>query len=370
MAENGGSPSVDAQVSGSVGRLLRNLVLLSLMVTALAGWGYFGMFELEPGQSAIVFRLGRYQRTEPVAGLHFALPPPFEEVEIVHVSELSRQDFGVKGEGDQAARERAEMEASMQTSDNSIVSLGFVVQYRISDAFDSRYGVADPEPTLRDAAQAAVREVVGRMTVDGVLSERRGEIESESKRTLQEILDSYSMGIDVMEIQLQEVQPPEQVREAFDDVIAAAQDASLTVNKAEGYKNELIPTARAEAIELVQAAEGYRDAKIAEAKGEAERFASLVVEYHRAPQVTQTRLYLEAMESVLPGVSKVIIEPGTAQVLPYLPLTQAPGLSVPGTSSPKPASPRTSSPTKSKPPAQRPPAPGRDAARSQSGSQP
>ncbi len=365
MAENDGSPSVDSKVRRSVGRLLRNSVLLLVALGALAGWGYFGVYALEPGQSAIVFRLGKYQRTEPIAGLRFHLPPPYEQVEIVNVSEFSRQDFGVKGEGDQAARERAEMEASMQTSDNSIVSLGFVVQYRISDAFDSRYGVADPEPAFRDAAQAAVREVVGRMTVDGVLSERRGEIEGESKRILQEILDSYSMGIDVMEIQLQDVQPPEQVREAFDDVIAAAQDASLTVNKAEGYKNELLPTARAQAIELVQAAQGYRDAKIAEAKGEAERFAALVVEYHRAPKVTETRLYLEAMEDVLPGVNKVIIQPGTAQVLPYLPLSQ--GLSAP---QPLDSRPSVQKPAVPKPAGQKPSAPGRGAASEQPGSQP
>jgi len=324
MAENDGSPSVDSQVNRSVGHFLRNMIVFLLLVGLLSGWAYFGFYELEPGQSAIVFRLGKYQRTEPRAGLRFHLPPPYETIEIVNVSELSRQDFGVKREGDTPDSSRARMEASMQTGDNNIVSLGFVVQYRISDAFDSRYGVARPEPALRDAAQAAVREVVGGMTVDGVLTERRGEIESESRRILQKILDSYSMGIDVMEIQLQEVQPPEQVREAFDDVIAAAQDASLTVNKAEGYKNELLPKARAQATELVQAAQGYRDAKIAEARGEAQRFAALVREYQRAPQVTQKRLYLEAMEDVLPGVNKVIIEPGTAQVLPYLPI--APGL--------------------------------------------
>ena len=162
MAENDGSPSVDSQVNRSAGRLLRNSVLLVVVLAALIGWGSFGAYELEPGQSAIVFRLGKYQRTESQAGLRFHLPPPYEEIEIVNVSELSRQDFGVTDEGDQSQRERAEMEASMQTSDNSIVSLGFVVQYRISDAFESRYGVADPEPALRDAAQAAVREVVGR----------------------------------------------------------------------------------------------------------------------------------------------------------------------------------------------------------------
>jgi membrane protease subunit HflK len=320
MADEEEGNSVDSNVNRSVGRAIRSALVIVLGLAVLAGWAYLGFYQLEPGQAAIVFRLGKYRMTEPTAGLRFHLPPPFETHEIVNVSELSRQDFGVKGDDDTA--QKAEMEASMQTSDNSIVSLGFVVQYRIGDAFQSRYGVADVTSTLRDAAQAAVREVVGTMTVDGVLTEQRGIVQSEGERILQDILDSYAMGIAIEELQLQEVQPPEQVREAFDDVIAAAQDASLKVNRAEGYKNELLPSARAEANELLEGAYAYRDSKIAEAKGESQRFTALVAAYQAAPEVTKKRLYLETMEEVLPKVEKVIIEPGTTQVLPYLPLGQ------------------------------------------------
>ena len=211
----------------------------------------------------------------------------------------------------------------MQTSDNNIVQLSFVVQYRVKDAFASRYRVADPTSTLRDAAQAAMREVVGQMTIDGVLSERRGDVEFEAKRILQEILDSYETGLQIQAVQLQDVQPPEEVRAAFDDVIAAAQDASRAINEAEGYRNELMPGARAEAAELVAAAAGYREAKIAESEGEAARFTAIVAEYRKAPVVTRKRLFLETMETILPDVEKIIIEPGTASVLPYLPLGRA-----------------------------------------------
>jgi membrane protease subunit HflK len=197
------------------------------------------------------------------------------------------------------------------------------MQYRISDAFESRYGVAEIVSTLRDAAQAAVREVVGRMTVDGVLTERRGEVEIESERLLQDIVDSYAMGIEVMQIELQQVQPPEEVRAAFDDVVAAAQDANLAINQAKGYENEVLPRSRAEAIELTESAHAYRDAKIAESRGEADRFSALLAAYQAAPEVTRKRLYLETMEAVLPNVKKIIIEPGAASVLPHLSLGDA-----------------------------------------------
>ncbi len=208
----------------------------------------------------------------------------------------------------------------MQTSDNNIVRVGFAVQYRIKDAFAARFRVANPRAVLRDAAQAAMREVVGRETVDGVLRERRAAVTAEVASLLQQILDSYDSGIDIDKVQLQDVQPPAAVRAAFEDVVAATQDASRLVNEALGYRNELIPNARGEAAERLQAAYGYRDAKIAESRGEAERFRAIAAEYRKAPEVTQKRLYLETMEAILPEVQTVIIEPGTAQVLPYLPL--------------------------------------------------
>ncbi len=330
MARDDEESSVDARVNRSVRRFLTIVVLVLVLLAASAGWAYtgfpgaeyLGFYQLKPGQSAIILRLGAYSQTEPRAGLRWHFPAPFEAHDIVNVSEIMRLEFGIRGD-DSVAEEDAIHESSMQTGDNSIVDLGFVMQYRISDAFESRYGVAEIVSTLRDAAQAAVREIVGRMTVDGVLTERRGEVEIESERLLQDIVDSYAMGVEVMQIELQQVQPPEEVRAAFDDVVAAAQDANLAINQAKGYENEVLPRARAEAIELTESAHAYRDAKIAESRGEAERFNALLAAYQVAPEVTRKRLYLETMEAVLPNVEKIIIEPGAASVLPHLSLGDA-----------------------------------------------
>jgi membrane protease subunit HflK len=330
MARDDEESSVDARVNRSVRRFLTIVVLVLVLLAASAGWaytgfpgaGYLGFYQLKPGQSAIILRLGAYSQTEPRPGLRWHLPAPFESHDIVNVSEIMRLEFGIRGD-DSVADEDAIHESSMQTGDNSIVDLGFVLQYRIGDAFESRYSVAEIVSTLRDAAQAAVREIVGRMTVDGVLTERRGEVEIESERLLQDIVDSYAMGIEVMQIELQQVQPPEAVRAAFDDVVAAAQDANLAINQAKGYENEVLPRARAEAIELTESAHAYRDAKIAESRGEAERFSALLAAYQVAPEVTRKRLYLETMEAVLPNVEKIIIEPGAASVLPHLSLGDA-----------------------------------------------
>lgn len=330
MGRDDEESSIDARVNRSVRRFLTVVVLVLVLLAVSAGWaytgfpgvGYLGFYQLKPGQSAIILRLGAYERTEPESGLRWHFPAPFETHDIIYVSEIMRLEFGIRSD-DSVAQEDAIRESSMQTGDNSIVDLGFVMQYRISDAFESRYGVAQIVPTLRDAAQAAVREVVGRMTVDGVLTERRGEVEIESERLLQGIVDSYAMGIEVMQIELQQVQPPEEVRAAFDDVVAAAQDANLAINQARGYENEVLPRSRAEAIELTESAHAYRDAKVAESRGEADRFNALLAAYRAAPEVTRKRLYLETMEAVLPNVEKVIVEPGAASILPHLSLGDA-----------------------------------------------
>jgi len=330
MAHDEEDPSVDAKVNRSVKRLLTSVLVVLLLLAGSAGWAYtgfpgaeyLGFYQLKPGQSAVILRLGAYSRTDSQSGLRWHLPIPFETHDIVNASEIMRLEFGIRSDTAEVP-EGVLRESNMQTGDNSIVDLGFVMQYRISDPYESLYGVADVVPTLRDAAQAAVREVVGKMTVDGVITERRGEVELESERLLQEIVDSYEMGVEVMQVELQQVQPPEEVRAAFDDVVAAAQDANLAINQAKGYENEVIPRARAEAIELTESALAYRDAKIAESQGEAERFDALLVAYRAAPAVTRKRLYLETMEAVLPHVEKVIVEPGAASILPHLALGKA-----------------------------------------------
>jgi membrane protease subunit HflK len=206
----------------------------------------------------------------------------------VTVNEVVREEFGARDKPHGAAADEASAEATMQTSDNNIVELGFVVQYVVKDAFASRYQLAELRATLRDAAQAAVREVVGHMTIDDVLRSARPGGQS------QELLQGSSTtttGVTVTSIELQDVQAPEPVRAAFDDVVGAAQDANRLVNEAEGYRNEILPGARAEAVELIEAANGYREARVAESTGEAQRFLALEQEYRRAPEVTEKRLY-------------------------------------------------------------------------------
>jgi membrane protease subunit HflK len=320
MARGDGGETTEERVERSVRRTLAGVGLGLVALAALAGWGYFGLYQIEPGQAAVLLRFGEHVGTTTREGLHWSLPPPIVERVLVNVSELRNVDFGLaEGEGESELEEKL-LEASMQTGDNNIVRVGFAVQYTVKDAFLARFRLDDPEAVVRDAAQAAMREVVGRQTVDGVLRERRAAVSAEASTLLQDILDAYDAGLDIEGVQLQEVQPPAAVRAAFDDVVSANQDASRLVNEAEGYRNEVLPKARGESAELLAQAEGYRDAKIAEATGQAERFKAVALEYRKAPEVTQKRLYLETMEAILPEVEKVIIEPGTAQVLPYLPL--------------------------------------------------
>ena len=311
--------SANERAHRSAGRKLGNLAFyLVLVPVSLAGITYYCAFELEPGQSALVFRFGEYSRTISEQGLHFHLPSPIETHEMVRVTKIEMQEFGLtRGEEES---ESARLEAVMQTGDSNIVHITFVVTYFIKDAYQSRYSLADPVATLRDASQAALREVVGRRDIDDVILLGGGELGAQARIQLQEILDGYASGISIERVALQEVQPPEQVRASFEDVIAASQDGSRLVNEAQGYRNEVVPRARAEAVELVEGANAYHDVVIAASTGAASRFLNLEAEYRRAPEVTRQRLYIETMEAILPSVEKVIIEPGTTNVLPYLPL--------------------------------------------------
>ncbi len=320
MAGDAEKLTADERVKRSVRRTLASALLVLVVLGVLGVWGSFGFYTLQPGEAAVLLRFGRHVGTVVQEGWHWTLPPPIVLRDVVTVSKLRNEDFGFRGKEDENTPREDLLEETMQTSDNNIARVPFAMQFVIKDAFAARYRIAEPKAVVRDAAQAVMREVVGRMTVDGVLRERREQVTADAARLLQDILDNYGAGIAIDSVQLQDVRPPAAVRAAFDDVVSATQDASRVVNEAEGYRNELIPKARAEAAELVAAASGYRDAKIAEATGEAERFKAIAAEYRKAPEVTRKRLYLETMESVLPDVDKVIIEPGTTNVLPYLPL--------------------------------------------------
>jgi membrane protease subunit HflK len=310
----------EERVKRSVRRTLGNWAFALLLLAGLGAWAWQGAFTLKPGEAAVLLMLGRHYETVTTSGFHWRIPEPIVTRTVVNMTELRNEDFGFRGgETGEAPVEKLH-EATMQTRDNNIVRVSFTVQYTVKDPFEARFRLADASSVVRDSAQAAMREVVGRTTVDGVLREKKALVTAEAERLLQDILDSYASGLEVTEVQLQDVQPPAEVRAAFDDVVAANQDASRLMNQAEGHRNEVLPKARGEAAEIEAQAQAYRASKIAEATGAAERFRAIAVEYRKAPEVTRKRLYLETMEAVLPKVNKVIVEPGATQIVPYLPL--------------------------------------------------
>ena len=320
MPEEGEQLTTDQRVKRSVRRTFSRGLTLLVVLAVLGAWGWLGLFTLEEGHAAVVLRLGRHVRTITQPGLHFALPPPIDEVVVVNVSGVRNEDFGFRGREDENTPLEKVLEATMQTGDNNIVRASFAVQYTVKDAFRAEFRIANPDQVVRDSAQAAMREVVARMTVDQVLREQRALVSTEASRLLQEILDSYESGIAIAGVQLQDVRPPAAVRAAFDSLMESNQDANRSVNEAEGYRNEALPRARGEAAEVLASAEAYREVRIAEATGSAARFEALVAEYRKAPGVTRKRLYLETLEQVLPAVEKIVVESGTTPVLPHLSL--------------------------------------------------
>jgi membrane protease subunit HflK len=316
-----------ARIERGAGRFVRRSLLFLLSLLLIGAWiGSSGWYRLQPGEAGVVLQLGRYARTETAAGVHLKLPLPFETVRSIRLGELRRAKFGfADSQRAQLTDETATPENAIQTADNNIVMMSYVVQYYVRDPFSYVYGMADPESLLRDAAQSAMREVVGRRPGREALTEDRSGIQREAEALLQKRLDGYfpspersAFRIDSLEIL--DSQAPVPVQDAFDDVVSASQDRERAQAEARGDAREIVERALAEGQEVREAAIAYRDAKLLEAAGEAARFTALLAEYERAPEVTRTRLYLEAMEEVMPGIEKVVIEQDTVNLLPFLPL--------------------------------------------------
>lgn len=324
MDEGDEDLGTDQRIRRKVGRTLFNWVVVILSLALLGGWASTGIYTLEPGESAVILRLGAYHRTVSEPGLKWLFPAPLEYASRVRVAELRRQEFGSVGaDGEQGA-------SAIQTVDSNIVNLRYVMTYQINDPFSFAFGMASPGETLHDAAQAAVREVVGQRDIDAVLSLERQAIENEARSVLEQTLQSYfddsarqRSPFKISAFQLQVVQPPAEVQAAFDDVVAAQQDEVRVVSVARGDAREIIARAEARVVELKEDAQGYKDSLIAKATGEGQRFSALLSEYELAPEVTRRRLYLETMEQVLPMVEKLIIEPNTVNMFPLLPLPGA-----------------------------------------------
>jgi modulator of FtsH protease HflK len=304
------------------------LFLLGLL--ALAGVAFYGLFfRVNPDEQGIVLRFGKFDHWEP-AGLHFRWPYPVEEVLTPKVTLQRTIEVGsssgrsVSGSPDSGL---------MLTGDGSVVDARFVVFWRISPDKDANgstgvekylFNIAQQETTVREVAESAMREVVGKSTLQPLLTGGRQKTQEDVQKLMQTILDSYGAGIKIDQVQLREVDPPAQVIASFRDVAAAGQDKERFIKEAQTYADQIVPRAKGDADRILAAAEGFRDQQIAEATGQAARFLKVYEEYKKAPEVTRQRLFLEMQEKVLSGADKIILDQrGNGQgVVPYLPLDQ------------------------------------------------
>ncbi len=279
--------------------------ILPIMGVAIAFWLFTGVYMVGPDEVGVVRTFGEYTRVAQ-SGLNYHFPYPIEQVNTPAVTEVKRIEIGFRTLRNGQYR-TVEKESLMLTGDENIVDAEMIVQYKIKDPVAYLFNIMAPELTVREAAEASLRTVVGRNKIDETLTTGKFQIQEGTKSQLQAILDKYESGIHVVAVQLQDVSPPKEVIGAFKDVASAKEDKNRMVNQAEGYRNDIIPKARGEAEAMIRDAEGFRQARIKRSEGDAVKFTTILKEYRKAKSITKKRLYLETMEKVLPNIEKIII---------------------------------------------------------------
>ena len=288
----------------------------------VALWLFSGFYRVLPDEQGVVTRFGEFVKlTQP--GLNYALPYPIESVQTPKVLQINRVEIGIRDSDTGGGRDVPE-ESLMLTGDENIVDVDFVVFWRIKNAGNFLFNIQNPVNTVKEVAESAMREVVGESDIQPILTQARQKTELAVQKLMQETLDSYKAGIVITQVQLQKVDPPQEVIDAFRDVQAARADQERFQNEAQAYANKVIPEARGDAERIIQAAQAYKEQTVADARGEAARFDKVYEEYRKAPDVTRRRMFLETMENVFGDMDKIIIdENGKGQgVVPYLPLNE------------------------------------------------
>jgi membrane protease subunit HflK len=301
---------------------------LSLIVlAAIVIWGLSGFFRVEPDELGVVMRFGKFVR-EVQPGLNYHLPYPVESVITPKALRVNKIDIGMRVVEDvrrgSTVRDAPE-ESLMLTGDENIVEVDFSVLWKIklNEVGDYLFNIQQPEGTVKAVAESAMRELIGRSNIQAILTLARQNIETAVQDLMQKILDEYGAGIQITQVQLQKVDPPSQVIDAFRDVQASLADRERAQNEAQTYANRVVPEARGRAAQITQAAEAYREQTVAEAKGQTSRFIQVYDEYKKAPEVTRQRMYLETMERLFGGTDKIIMDSGVSGgIVPYLPLDQ------------------------------------------------
>ena len=292
----------------SVPDKLLSMGVLPTIGIAIVIWLLLGLYSVGPDEVGVVQRFGKYNRVVG-SGLNYHIPYPIETVKTPKVTEVKRIEIGFRTVGKNQYR-TIEQESLMLTGDENIVDAELIVQYKIKDPIDYLFNFIGPELTLREASEASLRTVIGRHNIDEALTSGKLMIQEETKELLQIILDKYETGVIVVAVQLQDVSPPKQVIDAFKDVASAKEDKNRMINEAEGYRNDVIPKARGQAQAMIRESEGFRESRIKRAEGDVAKFKAIVKEYAKAKEVTKERLYLEAMEEILPGKDKYIVPNG------------------------------------------------------------
>ncbi|WP_426174811.1 FtsH protease activity modulator HflK [Massilia sp. TWR1-2-2] len=309
-------------------------------------WLASGAFIVQEGQSAVVTTFGKLSHTTG-AGFNWRWPYPFQSHEIVNVSQVRTAEVGYRG----SVRAKNSKESLMLTDDENIIDIQFAVQYTLKDPVAWIFNNRDhDDDTIRQIAETAIREVVGKSKMDFVLYEGREKVAIDTHKLMQSIVDRYALGAQITNVTMQSVQPPEQVQSAFDDAVKAGQDRARARSEGEAYANNVIPSSRGNAIRLTQEAEAYRAMVVENATGNAARFTSVLSEYQKAPGVTRDRMYLDTMQTIFSSASKVLVDAKSGSNLLYLPLdkliAQAAANDVAATTrtAPAPAAPVTTPP--------------------------
>jgi membrane protease subunit HflK len=294
-------------------RMGGGISLLAVLVVLV--WLASGFYIVPEGQRGVVLRFGKLVETT-MPGPRWHLPYPVESAEVVNLLGVRTVEVGYRNN----VKSKVLKESLMLTDDENIIDVQFAVQYVLKSPADYLFNSREPDEAVLQAAETAVREVVGKSSMDFVLYEGRAEVASRSHKLMQAILDRYGSGISVSKVTMQNAQPPEQVQAAFDDAVRASQDRERQKNEGQAYANDVIPKARGMAARLNEESEGYRQRVIERAEGDASRFRQIVAEYSKAPQVTRDRLYIEAMQEIMTNTSKVLVDQKGGNNLLYLPL--------------------------------------------------
>ena len=287
----------------------------AVATVAVLVWLASGAFIVQEGQTGVVTTFGKFSHTTP-AGFNWRWPYPIQGNETVNLSQVRTVEVGYRG----SAKSKMASEALMLTEDENIIDIQFAVQYKLNNAVKWLYSNRDAEDTVRQVAETAIREIVGRSKMDFVLYEGREKVASDTQQLMQMILDRYDSGAVVTNVTMQGVQPPEQVQAAFDDAVKAGQDRERQKNEGQAYANDIVPKARGAAFRLIQEAEAYRAMTVQNATGNADRFKSVLAEYQKAPGVTRDRMYLDTMQQIFANTSKVMVDSKAGSNLLYLPL--------------------------------------------------